>query len=75
MKGGEAARKRNRCPFGMISGNISEDKPLLTRVTRHGKKFPFIFIYPLNSSTTSEYSILASPGHFAVGSSSLMRLW
>jgi hypothetical protein len=47
MKGGEAARKRNRCPFGMISGNISEDKPLLTRVTRHGKKFPFIFIYPL----------------------------
>ena len=81
MKGGEAARKRNLLSCAKISGRISRGHLL---ITKHDKYFPFIFIFlmlPLwKFVTMSQYvqkhqsgcSIPASPGPFAVGSSSLI---
>jgi hypothetical protein len=59
MKGGEAGAEAELLSVGMIFGIISEDKPLVTRITRHGKDFLFIFIYLMfllwKFVTTSEY--------------------
>ena len=83
MKGGEAARKRNSLSRAKISGRISRGQ---LPITKNDNDFPFIFIFlmlPLWKFVTmseyvqknqSGYSIPASPGPFAVGSSSLIYL-